>query len=72
AARFAALQKTLAGLPLDQAEAALAAGRVVDSATGQPVGWEPGVAVYPISEQLRTRLRAMPVGELGVRYVLRP
>jgi hypothetical protein len=72
AARFAALQKTLAGLPLDQAEAALSAGRVIDSATGRPVGWEPSVAVYPISERLRARLRAMPAGESGLRYVLRP
>lgn len=72
AARFAALQKALGGLPLDKAEAALAAGRVIDGVTGQPVGWEPSVAVYPVSERLRARLRAKPGGESGVRYVLRP
>jgi acetoin utilization deacetylase AcuC-like enzyme len=72
ATRFAALQSALRGLPLDQAEAALASGRVIDSATGHPTRWEPSVAVYPVSERLRYRLRASPVGGSGVRYVLRP
>jgi hypothetical protein len=51
-ARFEALYHALAGLPLPQAEAALAADRVVDE-TERPVRWEPALQVYPVSERLK-------------------
>jgi len=56
-ARFAALHGLLAGMPLPEAEAALAAGRVVDAERGEPVRWKPGVAVFPVSGRLRALLR---------------
>lgn len=71
-ARFAALQASLFGLQLAQAEAALASGRVIDAATGQPVAWEPGIAVYPVSDRMRALLRAQPAAESRPRYALRP
>lgn len=49
--RFDALHRALSGLPLPRAEAALAAGRVVDG-DGTPVTWEPALQVYPVSDRL--------------------
>jgi hypothetical protein len=72
-ARFDALYQALAGLPLPQAEAALAAGRVSDAATGQPVRWEPALQVYPVSAAL-TQAIAARCGEPAPapRFVLSP
>ena len=53
-ARFEALGDALAGVPLMQAIRLLEAGQVVDSATGEPVRWEPGPTVLPVSSRLRT------------------
>jgi len=71
-ARFRTLHQLLFGLPLPDAEAALAAGRVVDAGTGQPVRWEPGVAVYPVSDRLRAQLRDRPDTGTPPRYQLVP
>jgi acetoin utilization deacetylase AcuC-like enzyme len=54
-ARFDALYQAVGGMPLAQAEEALAGGRVVDAA-GQPVRWEPALEVYPVSLRLATLL----------------
>jgi acetoin utilization deacetylase AcuC-like enzyme len=56
-ARFEALAETLSGMPLAEAERALAEGRVVDAATGASVAWEPTPMVIPVSERLRETLR---------------
>jgi acetoin utilization deacetylase AcuC-like enzyme len=72
-ARFEALYHTLGGLPLPGAEEALAAGRVVDAATGSAVSWEPSLQVYPVSRRMtellqRERARAVE----PPRFVLVP
>jgi acetoin utilization deacetylase AcuC-like enzyme len=53
--RFEALHEALRGLPLRDAERALAEGRVVDAA-GRPVRWQPAVTVMPVSERLRVKV----------------
>ena len=63
--RFEALQVALRGLPLREAERALAEGRVVDGA-GAVVRWEPAVTVMPVSDRLR-RLVQGPTYEAAVR-----
>lgn len=66
-ARFEAIYAALAGLPLPRAEDALAAGRVVDAATGEAIRWEPALQVYPVSARLK-RL----VEERGAQPAERP
>jgi hypothetical protein len=70
--RFTALYEVLAGLPLADAEAALAAGRVVAADSGEPVRWDPGITVYPVSDRLRALLRDRPDTGARPRYLLRP
>ncbi len=55
-ARFEALHAALRGLSLAAAEQALAAGGVVDEATGAAVHWKPALAVMPVSDRLRARV----------------
>jgi len=50
-----ALDAVLAGIPLDEASRAVEEGRVVHSATGEPVRWEAPVTVLPATERLRVR-----------------
>jgi acetoin utilization deacetylase AcuC-like enzyme len=50
---YQALRKTLQGLPLAAAAEALAAGRVIDGATGKPAAWSPTPMVFPVSDKLR-------------------
>jgi acetoin utilization deacetylase AcuC-like enzyme len=72
-ARCDALHDVLASLPLPQAEELLAASRVTDAATGQPVRWEPVLQVYPVSERLKRLVedrRAQPAPR--PRFVLAP
>ena len=57
--RLQALCGVLGGLPLSEAEEALAQGRVVESETGEVVRWEPAIAVYPASARMRERLAAV-------------
>jgi acetoin utilization deacetylase AcuC-like enzyme len=71
-ARFTALHELLAGLPLADAEAALAAGRVLAADSGEPVRWEPGVTVYPVSGRMRALLGDRPAAAARPRYVLQP
>lgn len=52
-ARFEALRDAVAGLSLAEADRAIAAGRVVDDATGEAVQWRPGPMVVPVSPRLR-------------------
>jgi acetoin utilization deacetylase AcuC-like enzyme len=56
-ARLNALLRLLGGLPLADAEQALAEGRARVAETGEAVRWEPAVAVYPVSGRMRERLR---------------
>jgi acetoin utilization deacetylase AcuC-like enzyme len=55
-ARLRALAAALEGLPLPEATAAVAEGRVVDATTGAPAVWEPIATVLPVSERLRARV----------------
>ena len=55
-ARFTALQRVLAGLPLDAAVRALAAGRVWDDGAAATVAYEPAPLLLPLSAGLRERL----------------
>ncbi len=48
-ARIRALVGCLVGVPLDEANRALAAGEIVDADTGQAVAWEPQPMVLPHS-----------------------
>ncbi len=68
--RTRALAKALDGLALAEATQAIAAGRVVDEATGQPAGWEPTALVLPVSERLRTLVEG-PEREARVEAALR-
>jgi acetoin utilization deacetylase AcuC-like enzyme len=52
-ARFEALQEAVAGMSLADADRAIAEGRVVDAATGEPVRWRPGPMVVPVSGRLK-------------------
>ncbi len=53
---FQAAAEALGGLPLDEATLAVAAGRLLDSATGEPVPWRPMLMVLPTSGNLRRRI----------------
>ena len=55
-ARLNAVQKATEGLDLRQASQAVAAGRVVDAATGEAYRWEPTPLVIPLSDRLKSRL----------------
>jgi acetoin utilization deacetylase AcuC-like enzyme len=73
-ARFAALFDVLGGMPLPDAERALAEGRVVDVATGSPVTWQPAVEVFTVSERMKqavARIAAAPP-PIPPRYRLVP
>jgi acetoin utilization deacetylase AcuC-like enzyme len=53
AALFGAMREALAGLGLEKASAAVAAGRLVDASTGAPVSWPASLMVVPVSPALR-------------------
>lgn len=55
-ARFRALEAAVRGLPLAEASRSLSEGRVVDTASGEPVRWEGWPMVMPVSERLRARV----------------
>lgn len=55
-ARYLAIEKAVAGLDLQSASAAVAAGRVRDSGTGEVVAWEPRVMIIPVRQALRAKL----------------
>lgn len=56
-ARFEALIEALRGIPLAEAERALADGRLVDAATGSVERWIPAPMVIPVSRGLSAELR---------------
>ncbi len=76
-ARFEALQEAVAGMSLADADRAVAEGRVVDGATGEPVRWRPAPMVVPVSARLEALVggpsyseqvaRARPVQPLRLR-----
>jgi acetoin utilization deacetylase AcuC-like enzyme len=53
AALFGAMRHALAGLGLDDASGAVAAGRLVDARTEAPVTWPASLMVVPVSPRLR-------------------
>jgi hypothetical protein len=53
---YRALEAALRGLSLAAAAEAVAAGRVVDGATGQLFAWRPAAMVFPVSERLREQV----------------
>lgn len=57
-ARFLALEQALEGVPLVEATRCVHAGRIVDEATGRPVGWPAAEMVLPVSPELAARLDA--------------
>jgi acetoin utilization deacetylase AcuC-like enzyme len=52
-ARLQALARALEGVPLPEATAAVAEGRVVAAATGERTEWAPVATVLPVSDRLR-------------------
>jgi len=52
-ARFEALHQAVTGMSLAEADRAIAAGRVLDGTTGQPVSWRPAPMVVPVSGRLK-------------------
>jgi hypothetical protein len=77
-ARLRALSRALEGVPLPEATAAAEDGRLVETATGETVAWQPVATVLPVSERLR-KLVSGPEYELAVEreaerfaYRLRP
>jgi acetoin utilization deacetylase AcuC-like enzyme len=52
-ARFLALEQATRGMPLFEASRAIAEGRVVDQATGEPIHYKPGRMTLPVSEKAR-------------------
>jgi acetoin utilization deacetylase AcuC-like enzyme len=53
---YRALEPALRGLSLSAAANALAAGRVIDTASGSPFAWQPVPMTYPVSERLREQV----------------
>ena len=66
-ARLRAMARALAGLPLPLATAAVEEGRIVDTANGKPVQWEPVATVLPVSERLRSIVSAPDYEETARR-----
>ncbi len=77
-ARFRALEEVFAGLPLGAATRAVEEGRVVDAASGEPVGWETYPMVLPVSERLKQQVlspeyeAAVDAERARLRLELRP
>jgi len=53
---YQAVSRAVGHLPLDEAAAAVHAGRVRDEATGEAMAWEPSLLVIPVSAELTRRL----------------
>lgn len=75
AAKFEALSRAVAGLDLPAASRAVAEGRVVDRATGEPVRWGEVAMVLPVTDRLRAWLderaaEARHRGGAGLEYRL--
>jgi len=55
-ARFRSFEEALRGMPLPEASRAVAEGRVVDRATGEPLVWEGWPMVMPVSQRLKDQV----------------
>lgn len=70
-ARFEALWNLLHDVPLAKATRAVAEGRVVDEATGEPFKWHPEPMIAPTSGELAESFEPHEVSEEQERYTLR-
>jgi len=57
-ARYLAIEKAVAGLRLQEASAAVAAGRVRDANSGKVIAWQPRPMIIPVKDALRSELHA--------------
>ena len=55
-ARYLAIEKAVAGLPLQEASAAVSAGNVRERESGVVVAWQPRPMIIPVTAGLRTAL----------------
>jgi hypothetical protein len=62
-----AFSSALSGLTLAEAATAVAEGRVVDEATGQPAMWQPVPTVVPVSERLKALVTGPEYEEAAAR-----
>ena len=56
--RLRAIERAVGHLPLADATGAVAQGRLLDRATGEPAEWRPASMVVPTTERLRERLHS--------------
>ena len=59
-ARFLAIAKAVKGMELQEASAAVSAGRVRDAATGETITWQPRPMIIPVRAALQEELRSDP------------
>ena len=52
-ARFLALRRATAHLRVEEAARALREGRILDTRTGRPARWEPGLMILPVAEEMK-------------------
>ncbi len=69
--RVRAFEEALKGLPLPEATAVVAEGRVIDEATGEPAEWIPVQAVIPVSEELEALVTGSDYEEVAERAAAR-
>lgn len=73
AERYRAFHAAVGHLPLGDATRAIDRGRVIDTATGEPVTWQPVPMVMAISRGLQEKVRAASAGPVPEkRFELRP
>jgi len=70
-ARLKAFSHALAGLSLAEAATAVAEGRVIDQATGEPAQWKPVPSVVPVSGRLEARVSGPEYEEASAREAAR-
>lgn len=70
-ARLQAFSHALAGLSLAEAATAVAEGRVIDRATGEPAEWKPVPSVVPVSGRLEARVSGPEYEEASAREAAR-
>jgi acetoin utilization deacetylase AcuC-like enzyme len=70
-ARVKAFSRALEGLSLADAATAVAEGRVLDRATGEPARWEPVPSVVPVSEELATGVTGREYEDASARELAR-
>lgn len=73
AERYRAFREAVGHLPLGDATRAVDQGRVIDTATGEPVTWEPVPMVMAIGDELKAKVRAVAAGPVPEKHFeLRP